>query len=334
MQASSSSSSASSLLLSPAFTDSPQSCRVWIGFVSNAVTVHLRPPFGGGLADWLKTCPPCFHRCVCIWSVMCQALPDSNPITFWQQNRKKSTQKLLLDLVTSYASHPTVWRSPHQMSAINAINNITMSNCQQLLAGHQWNALFPLTTEKKGVFVELSSLNWQGLLQPFDTGLAASHNGRHINLQMSSGKLKCQRFSQQPPGPCQRNNWSVHLLSPAKYSSSRTKTGRQRARKKMKEHLLPVCVLSSMIIAAARLVRLWPIRLNQSRVCLKAGHVMDRGHCSHSLVKLNECILRDSAYWSLLLVSLPVLRLLLDYFGLTCSDFLVMTPVKMVFLST
>ncbi len=34
----------------------------------------------------------------------------------------------------------------------------------------------------------------------FDTGLAASHNGRHINLQMLSGKLKCQRFSQQHQG--------------------------------------------------------------------------------------------------------------------------------------
>lgn len=192
-------------------------------------------------------------------------------------------EKLLLHLLTSYvcdASHPTVWRSPRQMSAIDAINNITTSNCQQLLAGHQWNALFPLTTEKKGVFVELSSLNWQGLLQPFDTGLAASHNGRHINLQMSSGKLKCQRFSQQPPGPCQRNNWSVHLLSPAKYSSGRTKTGRQCAQKRWKSiFCLCVCCVegkknvSSVILPATWLLRLWLIRLNQSRMCLKAGHV-------------------------------------------------------------
>lgn len=35
----------------------------------------------------------------------------------------------------------------------------------------------------------------------FDTELAASHNGRHINLQMSSGKLKCHRFSQQHQRP-------------------------------------------------------------------------------------------------------------------------------------
>lgn len=189
------------------------------------------------------------------------------------------------------------------MSAIDAINNITMSNCQQLLAGHQWNALFRLTTEKKGVFVELSSLNWQGLLQPFDTGLAASHNGRHINLQMSSGKLKCQRFSQQLPGPCQRNNWSVHLLSPAKYSSGRTKTGRQRTRKRWKSiFCLCVCCVEGKkkcFLCGLTYHSACPFMADQieSRVCLKAGHVMDSGHCSHDLVTPYECIFCDSAYW-------------------------------------
>lgn len=58
----------------------------------------------------------------------------------------------------------------------------------------------------------------------FDTGLAASHNGRHINLQMSSGKLKCQRFSQQHQGPARGIiDWFTFCL--AKYSFRRTKKG-------------------------------------------------------------------------------------------------------------
>ncbi len=49
----------------------------------------------------------------------------------------------------------------------------------------------------------------------FDTGLAASHNGRHINLQMSSGKLKCQRFSQQHQGPARGIiDWFTFCLAP------------------------------------------------------------------------------------------------------------------------
>ena len=49
----------------------------------------------------------------------------------------------------------------------------------------------------------------------FDTGLAASHNGRHINLQMSSGKLKCQRFSQQHRGSARGIiDWFTFCLEP------------------------------------------------------------------------------------------------------------------------
>lgn len=49
----------------------------------------------------------------------------------------------------------------------------------------------------------------------FDTGLAASHNRRHINLQMPSGKLKCQRFSQQHRGPARGIiDWCTFCLKP------------------------------------------------------------------------------------------------------------------------
>lgn len=96
-------------------------------------------------------------------------------------------------------------------------------------------SIIPITTEEKGVFVELSLLNWQGLLQPLIQGLAASHNGRHINLQMSSGKLKCQRFSQQHQGPARGIiDWFTFCLEPNIHPGGQ----KQEAKQKMKEHLL------------------------------------------------------------------------------------------------
>lgn len=73
----------------------------------------------------------------------------------------------------------------------------------------------------------------------FDTGLAASHNGRHINLQMSSGKLKCQRFSQQHQGPARGIiDWFTFCLEPNIHPGGQKKEVKQE----MKEHLLqPVC---------------------------------------------------------------------------------------------
>lgn len=73
----------------------------------------------------------------------------------------------------------------------------------------------------------------------FDTGLAASHNGRHINLQMSSGKLKCQRFSQQHQGPARGIiDWFTFCLAPNIHPGGQKKEAKQ----KMKEHLpQPAC---------------------------------------------------------------------------------------------
>lgn len=69
----------------------------------------------------------------------------------------------------------------------------------------------------------------------FDTGLAASHNGRHIHLQMSSGKLKCQRFSQQHQGPARGIiDQFTFCLEPNIHPGGQ----KQEARQQMKEHLL------------------------------------------------------------------------------------------------
>lgn len=69
----------------------------------------------------------------------------------------------------------------------------------------------------------------------FDTGLAASHNGRHINLQMPSGKLKCQRFSQQHRGPARGIiDWFTFCLKPDIHPAGQKKEAQQ----KMKEYLL------------------------------------------------------------------------------------------------
>lgn len=69
----------------------------------------------------------------------------------------------------------------------------------------------------------------------FDTGLAASHNRRHINLQMSSGKLKCQRFSQQHRGSARGIiDWFTFCLEPNIHPGGQKK----KAKQKMKEHLL------------------------------------------------------------------------------------------------
>lgn len=46
----------------------------------------------------------------------------------------------------------------------------------------------------------------------FDRGLSGSHNGRHIN---SVWKAQMSTLFITAPEPCKRNNWLVHLLSPA-----------------------------------------------------------------------------------------------------------------------
>lgn len=121
------------------------------------------------------------------------------------------------------------------MSVINAINNITWLNCQKALAGQQWKHYSHNNRGERSLCgVVLTKLTRP--FTAFDTGLAASHNGRHINLQMSSGKLKCQRFSQQHQGPARGIiDWFTFCLAPNIHPGGQKK---KEAKQKMKEHLL------------------------------------------------------------------------------------------------
>lgn len=74
----------------------------------------------------------------------------------------------------------------------------------------------------------------------FDTGLAASHNGRHINLQMSSGRLKCQRFSQQHRGPARGIiDWFTFCLEPNIHPGGQKQEG--KAKDKRASSSVSVC---------------------------------------------------------------------------------------------
>lgn len=75
----------------------------------------------------------------------------------------------------------------------------------------------------------------------FDTGLAASHNRRHINLQMPSGKLKCQRFSQQHRGPARGIiDWFTFCLKPDIHPAGQ----KRRQSKRWKSIFYSQCVLT------------------------------------------------------------------------------------------
>lgn len=86
------------------------------------------------------------------------------------------------------------------------------------------------TTEKKGVFVELSLPNWQGLLQPLiETGCLAQWKA--YKSADVFWKAQMSTLFTTAPEPCKRNNWLVHLLSWAKYSSRQTWKGTCRIKK-------------------------------------------------------------------------------------------------------
>lgn len=117
------------------------------------------------------------------------------------------------------------------MCVINAISNITWPN---------W--LWQDTSEKHYSCNNRGERSLCGvvlnkLTRPFtafDTGLAASHNGRHINLQMPSGKLKCQRFSQQHPASARGIiDWFTFCLHQIFIQQDK-----KEAKQKMKEYLL------------------------------------------------------------------------------------------------
>lgn len=70
----------------------------------------------------------------------------------------------------------------------------------------------------------------------FDTGLAATAQWKAYKFADVVWKAQMSTLFTTAPELGKRNNWLVHLLSPAKYSSRRTKN--RRHSKKMKEHLL------------------------------------------------------------------------------------------------
>lgn len=110
------------------------------------------------------------------------------------------------------------------MSDINAINNITWPDCQEVFGRTPAKSIIPITTEKKGVFVELSLRNWQGLLQPLIQAGCLTQ-WKAYKFADVVWKAQMSTLFTTAPRPCKRNNWSAHLLSWAKYSFCRTKNG-------------------------------------------------------------------------------------------------------------
>lgn len=74
-----------------------------------------------------------------------------------------------------------------------------------------------ITTEKKGVFVELSLRNWQGLLQPLiQAGCLAQWKA--YKFADVFWKAQMSTLFMTALEACEKNNWLAHLLSWAKYS--------------------------------------------------------------------------------------------------------------------
>ena len=59
----------------------------------------------------------------------------------------------------------------------------------------------------------------------FDTGAGCLAQWKAYKFADVVWKAQMSTLFTTAPGPCKRNNWLVHLLSRAKYSSRRTKTG-------------------------------------------------------------------------------------------------------------
>lgn len=81
----------------------------------------------------------------------------------------------------------------------------------------------------------------------FDRGLSGSHNGRHIN---SVWKAQMSTLFITAPEPCKRNNWLVHLLSPANVLSREARKWCSREEKKpsifRNADIVYICTLSSI----------------------------------------------------------------------------------------
>lgn len=84
----------------------------------------------------------------------------------------------------------------------------------------------------------------------FDRGLSGSHNGRHIN---SVWKAQMSTLFITAPEPCKRNNWLVHLLSPANVLLREARkwcSGEEKRNKKPSifrdADIVHICTLSSI----------------------------------------------------------------------------------------
>lgn len=86
----------------------------------------------------------------------------------------------------------------------------------------------------------------------FDRGLNGSHNGRHIN---SAWKSQMSTLFITAPQPCKRNNWSVHLLSPANVHWRGTKMVFWRRKNIMRNaHIVHIFMLSTSSLSSWTLV--------------------------------------------------------------------------------